>query len=388
MNKVVSVNLNGRAYQLEEHGYGLLKTYLGEASDRLAKDPDRDEIIADLEQAIADKCEAQLGGTKNVVSDKAVTRIIADMGPVGAPDEAAADKPKPDADRPAKRFHLIKEGQMIGGVCTGIAAYFNADVTVVRLIAVLLLFITSGAAAAAYIVAMMIAPVAKTPEQKAAARGESFNSQELIDQARKKYAELANKEHWQTVVRENQPALTQAGNVVRAILKGIAAAVAIAAVVALTFIMMITVSGSVSLISTGQFFGLSLSPMPEPWLLAALLISAFTLLAVPLFFIAYDSYRYARHGRAPQNVWAVTCGVVLMFLAAMLIATLAPSSAALRENLQRFSAEHQNGGSLCIGICDDPLDATPTPTPDSASSPSVAPTPSPLSSPVVPSTAL
>jgi phage shock protein PspC (stress-responsive transcriptional regulator) len=34
-----------------------------------------------------------------------------------------------------KKLHRIDEGKMIFGVCTGLADYFNADVTIVRLIA-------------------------------------------------------------------------------------------------------------------------------------------------------------------------------------------------------------------------------------------------------------
>ena len=55
MNKVVTINLNGRAYQLEEAGYDHLRTYLAHAAKQLADDPDKDEIMADFEQAIADK---------------------------------------------------------------------------------------------------------------------------------------------------------------------------------------------------------------------------------------------------------------------------------------------------------------------------------------------
>src|SRR5512144_2640304 len=55
MQRVTSVNLNGNAYQVEEGAYDALVAYLNRARTLLDKNPDRAEIIADLEQAIADR---------------------------------------------------------------------------------------------------------------------------------------------------------------------------------------------------------------------------------------------------------------------------------------------------------------------------------------------
>jgi len=76
MRKVTTVNLNGNAYQLEESGYERLRAYLDDAESRLRGNPDRAEIIADLEQAIADNCAASLGPHKNVVSDAEIEQIL------------------------------------------------------------------------------------------------------------------------------------------------------------------------------------------------------------------------------------------------------------------------------------------------------------------------
>lgn len=40
-----------------------------------------------------------------------------------------------------KRLYKSRQNRMIAGVCGGIAEYFNIDATIVRLIAVLLLFV-------------------------------------------------------------------------------------------------------------------------------------------------------------------------------------------------------------------------------------------------------
>jgi hypothetical protein len=53
MNKVITINLGGTAYQLEEGGYDALRAYLEAAAARLQGNPDREEILSDIEGAIS-----------------------------------------------------------------------------------------------------------------------------------------------------------------------------------------------------------------------------------------------------------------------------------------------------------------------------------------------
>src|SRR3982751_5759438 len=175
MQKVVSIRLNGIAYQLEEPGYDELRTYLERAERRLADSPDRAEVMADLEQAIGEKCRATLGAHKTVVSASEISNIIREMGPVESPDdkekvagsagETAAGSSSPGSmPPPRKRLYQIREGAMWMGVCNGIAAYLNVDVTWVRIAFVLLTIFSSGLWFVVYLVLMFVVPVAHTPE--------------------------------------------------------------------------------------------------------------------------------------------------------------------------------------------------------------------------------
>jgi len=91
MQRVISINLNGNAYQIDEAGCDALRDYLDEADRALAGNPDRREIVADLEQAIADKCQAFLGPHKSVVTADEVAQIIKEMGPIETPAGAAGE---------------------------------------------------------------------------------------------------------------------------------------------------------------------------------------------------------------------------------------------------------------------------------------------------------
>src|SRR5262252_8175853 len=89
MQKVISINLNGNAYQIEEGGYDALIAYLETAQRQLRDNPDREEIVADLEQALAEKCRRYLSAHKTVVSAGEVDTIIKEMGPVDGAEPAA-----------------------------------------------------------------------------------------------------------------------------------------------------------------------------------------------------------------------------------------------------------------------------------------------------------
>src|ERR1700735_2767999 len=92
MRTVNSISLNGNAWQIESEGCAALAAYLKGAETRLAGDPDRVEILADLEQAIADKLSRHVSAHKNVVSAQELAQALKEMGPV---ETGAA--PGPDA---------------------------------------------------------------------------------------------------------------------------------------------------------------------------------------------------------------------------------------------------------------------------------------------------
>lgn len=205
MNKVVTINLNGNAYQLEELGYEALRAYLDNAARQLQGNPDRDEIIADIEQAIGEKCRALIGPYRTVVQTKQVEQIIAAMGEVDA-GSSTESKPGPEAAAqsgssgdgedgahppPPRRVYRIYEGAMVSGVCNGLAAYFNLDPTIVRVLFVLLSIVTGGGMLIGYLVLVLVLPTAKTPDEKAAAHGAPSTAQEFIRRARAGYYEAA-----------------------------------------------------------------------------------------------------------------------------------------------------------------------------------------------------
>ena len=57
-----------------------------------------------------------------------------------------------------KTFYRIEEGKMLSGVCTGLAYYFDIDVTLIRLLWVFLTLASAGVGIPAYIIAIIVLP--------------------------------------------------------------------------------------------------------------------------------------------------------------------------------------------------------------------------------------
>jgi phage shock protein PspC (stress-responsive transcriptional regulator) len=192
MRKVITINLNGKAYQIEDDGYEALRRYLDRAEAQLAGNPDRQEILSDLEQAIGDKCGGFLGAHKNVVSAAEVEQVIQQMGPVedslGESTAGAAADPAAGGGAPrVRRLYRLAEKKLLAGVCTGLAAYFGVDVVLVRILVVALTLCT-GVVAFGYLLMIFIVPRADTPAEVAAAHGLPFSARDVVDRAKKKYA--------------------------------------------------------------------------------------------------------------------------------------------------------------------------------------------------------
>ena len=207
MRQVITINLHNNAYQVEDEGFRALQDYLSTAEHQLAGNPDCTEILADLEQAIAEKCDVYLSAHKNVVTAGEVARILREMGPVTAADNASpnagatsdqafGNDPEQTASArsqtPTRRLFRLEEGKLWGGVCSGLAAYLGIDVVWVRVVWVLITLFT-GVWLLVYIAALFIVPLAQTTAERAQAHGAPFNAQDLVDGAREHYAQMRKK---------------------------------------------------------------------------------------------------------------------------------------------------------------------------------------------------
>jgi len=356
MQKVITINLNGNAYQIDEDGYAALVAYLDGAARSLKDNPDLAEIVADLEQAIADKCRGFLAPHKTVVTTAEVDQIIRDMGPVDGAGGADAQSTGGEGTRAGassasagagaagrgapRRLYLIHEGAMLAGVCSGLAAYLHVDVTLVRIAFLLLALVTRGGFGLAYLALAFVIPPADTSEERAAAHGQPFNAQELIDRAKQKYASFADSQGWgrrwrreQSAWRRRwratraqsqwggswrQPPPEAAGSYATRIVTGLL--VPILAVFSVLFFWF-WVWAIFSLVTTGQLFGQSLPDDIPFWVGVLVLVFLYHAVAWPLHFArrraAFYSLGGAYHGAmaAWDGILSLTFGIFAVWVA-------------------------------------------------------------------------
>jgi phage shock protein C len=158
----VTARLNRSTLQFDEAAYARLEQYLDESASLLEGDPDPQEILNDLEQAVADQCTRRMAADQVIVTPAQLEPALAEIGAVQVPGNGTQPAPSPrDAGRDAARpLRQISEGAVISGVCQGLARYFGLDVTLLRVIAVILLVVTGGGMIPVYLALMLLMPYA------------------------------------------------------------------------------------------------------------------------------------------------------------------------------------------------------------------------------------
>jgi len=352
MNKVITIHLGGVAYQLEDAGYDALREYLETAKGRLRDNPDRDEILSDIERAIAEKFATRLSPNKNVVLEKEVTDVLAEMGEVadesaastgGASQSATSDAGAgakaggPSANSP-RRLYRIHDGAFIAGVCNGIGAYANIDPTFVR-VGFIVLTLFWGLGLLVYVAMAFLVPVADSAEQKAAAYGVPATAQEFIRRAKAGYYDAmksfpdkqarrewkrrfkqdmremkasfhtnmaANAEQWRAQCGPRHwPVHPGAGLLlpIFSLLHG--------------FLILFLVLALISLFAHGHLLGMGMPVGMPVWIAALLLIFVFGIVTWPLK-AARRAYYYAGAGGGPA--WALFCLIdVVVWIAVALV---------------------------------------------------------------------
>lgn len=200
MNKVININLGGHPFTIDDDAYLQLETYLQAVRRSFQHLEGKDEILADIEIRIAELLSTQLG-TRQIVSTPDVAAVVKIMGKpeqfeeesnTGSASRQENAQEKEYTFRPGKKLFRDEEDKIVGGVCSGLAAYFGIhDPVWVRLGFVLLLM--GGVGFFLYIAMMVIVPKAKTSADRLAMKGEPVNIQSIADAVEKQFQEISDK---------------------------------------------------------------------------------------------------------------------------------------------------------------------------------------------------
>ena len=139
------------------------------------------EVIEEVEMRIAELFTEYLGPRQEVVNISIVNKVISQLG---LPDGTDADKDfmsnnKNDTNmNTTKKFYRDPDNKTIGGVCSGLAAYLDIDVTLIRII-FLVALICGSLGFWVYVIFWIVAPIAKSASDKCEMRGLPITAENL-----------------------------------------------------------------------------------------------------------------------------------------------------------------------------------------------------------------
>ena len=178
MKEVTRMHLAKTPYSVEVDAKKALEGYLAAIEKTMRAEP---EVMREIETRMVELLAERGVAKDGVISLDDVNALKTQMGDPkefsenGETRESSNETVESPSDMHRKsQKRLMRDTQqgVLGGVCSGLAAYFGIDVVLVRLIAVGLLFVSFGTAVLAYIVLWLVGPEAKTAADKLQMRGE------------------------------------------------------------------------------------------------------------------------------------------------------------------------------------------------------------------------
>ncbi|MCK9393819.1 MAG: PspC domain-containing protein [Candidatus Paceibacterota bacterium] len=194
MEKTTTIHLGGFAFTIEEGAYQNLKRYLESVRENISLEADKKEVMTDIEMSIAEKLKKKTSSSKEVVTAKDVEELILIMGLPEDFKEADNLEEKSEGEKIGKikkKLYRNPDDMIIGGVCSGIATYFDIEPVLIRLVAFLLVF-CNGIGIPAYIIFWIIIPSAETKSQKLEMQGSPLTVA-AIEQSFKETEEKGNR---------------------------------------------------------------------------------------------------------------------------------------------------------------------------------------------------
>jgi len=200
MNKTVTINISGIIFHIEEDAYDSLSKYLSTIKGYFSKTDGGNEIMSDIEARIAELLQAKINVSKQVILMGDVEHV---MNVMGKPEDFGAEQTKEEStiseeetefrERKIRRkLFRNPDEKALGGVCSGLAAYFDIDTVWVRLAMFLLVFF-GGLSLWVYIIMWIVIPEAKTTADRLAMRGESANINTIFKSFQEEAEDVKNR---------------------------------------------------------------------------------------------------------------------------------------------------------------------------------------------------
>ena len=210
MKKTLNITIGGRVFAIEEDAFDRLNTYLEQIKTIFKTYPDPEEIIADMEDRLADQFQSMHeNSANNLITLANVEGVIAIMGtPEDLEHETTSDEQvttshkDKETDGP-RRLYRNSDDKIIFGVCSGVAAYFNINSLWIRVafivFSLLPLPVPFLSGVLLYVILAIIIPEAKSTTEKMEMRGKPITIAGIVDTMKQEFTDEKNKERVEKV---------------------------------------------------------------------------------------------------------------------------------------------------------------------------------------------
>ncbi len=226
MKKTLTVNLGGTVYYIDIDAFHLLDTYLQNLKEHFGKETGGDEIVDDIERRVAELFAQRVASGERVITLTMVEEVIRCLG---RPEEMEEDGGAACAARPAsgapgdaagnheahtssdagggdtasradgsaaggegagtyregttvkarRKLFRNPDDRILGGVAGGLALYLGWNVTLLRLLLVVILIAGHGILIPFYLVCWLIIPLARTAAEKLSMEGKPVTMESI-----------------------------------------------------------------------------------------------------------------------------------------------------------------------------------------------------------------
>ncbi len=194
MKPTVSINIQGVVFHADETTHKRLSDYLASIRGHFNQSSYSDEIINDIEMRIVELLMQRADRETLLIGSQDVEDIIKLMG---TPSDFENDESRGEAKRRVlqyprrKRLYRDNDHRMVGGVCSGLGAYFRLDPTLFRLIFVVAT--VSGLSPFVYIILWIVVPPARTIADKLEMYGAPVNIENIEKAIREEMGNLRDR---------------------------------------------------------------------------------------------------------------------------------------------------------------------------------------------------
>lgn len=187
MKITVSINLGGYSFNIDDDAYAELKRYLKNLELHFAGEESSSEILSDIETRIAELFRTKLTSYKQVINIEDVHQVIKVLG---TPEDISENEGPTARDKFSSpgyhRMYRDTDHRVIGGVCAGMAAYWNSELWLIRLIFVILALM-GGVGILIYLILYIVLPEARTTAEKIEMKGNPVNIHNIKDSVKKEF---------------------------------------------------------------------------------------------------------------------------------------------------------------------------------------------------------